>query len=209
MNAWIGVDFDGTLAHYHNFKGAGVLGAPIPLMVDRVRRWLAEGKDVRIFTARVWQLDITSGVSEHEYNSRCAEARAARIAIKQWCYDQFGKELPITCEKDYGMVELWDDRAKQVYKNIGVSVEEEVARLHKEKDELLDKFAAYVGPVSCPCGLVMEFQPRPTVADPAHMVLFLCKCGIGLSDFPPKGIQVGITREADTRLEAMRATATT
>ena len=124
MKEWYGVDFDGTLAHYHNFKGAGVLGAPIPLMVDRVRRWLAEGKDVRIFTARVWHPDVTSHVSEHEYNSRCAEAREARIAIKQWCIEHIGQELPITCEKDYGMLELWDDRAVQVIKNTGMSLAE-------------------------------------------------------------------------------------
>ena len=124
MKEWYGVDFDGTLAHYHNFKGAGVLGAPIPLMVDRVKKWLAEGKDVRIFTARVWHPDVTSRVSEHEYNSRCAEAREARIAIKQWCYDQFGRELPITCEKDYGCIEIWDDRAVQVIKNTGMSLAE-------------------------------------------------------------------------------------
>lgn len=124
MKEWYGVDFDGTLAHYRNFKGAGVLGAPIPLMVDRVKRWLAEGKDVRIFTARVWHPDVTSKVSETEFNSRCAEAREARAAIKAWCIEHVGQELPITCEKDYGMLELWDDRAVQVIKNTGMSLAE-------------------------------------------------------------------------------------
>lgn len=126
MREWIGVDFDGTICEYHGFKGAGVLGAPIPLMVDRVKRWLAEGKDVRIFTARVWHPDITSRVSEHEYNTRLSEARAARAAIKAWCIEHVGQELPITCEKDYGMIELWDDRAVQVIKNTGMTVREAV-----------------------------------------------------------------------------------
>jgi len=41
---WIGVDLDGTLAHYEGFKGAQHIGEPISPMVERVKRWLAEGK---------------------------------------------------------------------------------------------------------------------------------------------------------------------
>jgi hypothetical protein len=119
MKEWYGVDFDGTIAEYHGFKGAGVLGKPIPLMLERVKRWLAEGKDVRIFTARVWHPDVTSHVSEHEFNTRMMEARAARNAIRSWCVEHVGQELPITCEKDYKMVRLFDDRAVQVEKNTG------------------------------------------------------------------------------------------
>jgi hypothetical protein len=124
MNGWIGVDFDATLAVYSGFKGAGVLGEPIPLMVERVKNWLAEGKDVRIFTARVWHPDITSKVTENEYNRRLGEAREARKEIQKWCVMYLGQELPITCEKDYGMVALYDDRAVQVIPNTGVLMEE-------------------------------------------------------------------------------------
>lgn len=49
---WIGVDLDGTLAHYDGWKGPEHIGAPIPAMVERVKAWLAEGKEVRISTAR-------------------------------------------------------------------------------------------------------------------------------------------------------------
>jgi len=52
-NGWIGVDLDGTLAYYDEWRGLYHIGEPIPAMVDRVKRWLAEGRDVRIFTARV------------------------------------------------------------------------------------------------------------------------------------------------------------
>lgn len=45
---WIGVDLDGTLAHYDGWKGETHIGKPIPLMLARVKRWLAEGKEVRI-----------------------------------------------------------------------------------------------------------------------------------------------------------------
>ena len=49
-NGWIAVDFDGTLAQY---DGTLKLGKPIPAMCERVKNWVAEGYEVRIFTARV------------------------------------------------------------------------------------------------------------------------------------------------------------
>ena len=39
--------------------------------------------------------------------------------IKEWCIKHVGQELPITCFKDFGMIELWDDRAIRVEKNTG------------------------------------------------------------------------------------------
>ena len=123
MNGWIGVDLDGTLAEYHGWKGADHIGEPIPAMVERVKAWLAEGKDVRIFTARVWPLGtfenhISINNTEQDL-LRVACALEARKAVQAWCMAHFGRELPITCVKDYGMVELWDDRAVQVVKNTG------------------------------------------------------------------------------------------
>ena len=50
---WIGVDLDGTLAEYDGWVGPQHIGKPVPLMVDRVKRMLDYGEDVRIFTARV------------------------------------------------------------------------------------------------------------------------------------------------------------
>ena len=50
---YIAVDLDGTLAFYDHWRGVEHVGEPIPAMVQRVRQWLSEGKDVRIFTARV------------------------------------------------------------------------------------------------------------------------------------------------------------
>jgi RNA-binding protein YhbY len=52
MNGWIGCDLDGTLAEYNGWQGPQHIGAPIPKMLERVKRWLSEGKDVRILTAR-------------------------------------------------------------------------------------------------------------------------------------------------------------
>lgn len=103
---WIGVDLDGTLAEYHGWKGPGDIGIPIPLMVNRVIRWKAQGKDVRIMTARV--------------SPGKGDAAACRIAIELWMHKNLGFILPITHEKDYMMVELWDDRVVQVIPNTGV-----------------------------------------------------------------------------------------
>lgn len=99
-SAWIGVDLDGTLAEYGGFKGPDHIGNPIPQMVKRIKQWVAEGKTVKIFTARAC-------VPDHiPY-------------VKEWCVKHLGFELEVTNVKDYGMVQLWDDRAVRVMFNAG------------------------------------------------------------------------------------------
>lgn len=107
---WIGVDLDGTLAVYDGWKGPTHIGEPIPAMVERVIRWLAEGRDVRIFTARISH-DMTP--------QRQLEAFKAYHAIITWCQLHIGEILPVTNTKDYSMIECWDDRAVQVIPNTG------------------------------------------------------------------------------------------
>lgn len=102
QNGWIGVDLDGTIAKYDGWQGPTHIGEPIPEMVNRVKIWLGEGKQVRIFTARVSDQDLY--IIE---------------AIEKWCLEHVGKILPITNVKDYAMIELWDDRAVQVIPNTG------------------------------------------------------------------------------------------
>lgn len=102
MRAWIGVDLDGTLAHYDGWKGPEHIGAPIPKMVERVKRWLSEGKEVCIFTARA-----------------CIPEQIS--FVEDWCEEHIGVCLPVTNIKDYGMIELWDDRAIQVWENEGIA----------------------------------------------------------------------------------------
>lgn len=104
---WIGVDLDGTLAHYDGWKGPMEIGPPVPAMAERVKRWLDEGHDVRIFTARA---------------SAGPERDIALSAIRAWCLKHLGRLLPITNVKDFAMDELWDDRAVQVIANTGEPV---------------------------------------------------------------------------------------
>ena len=129
MSGWIGVDLDGTLAMYEGWKGANHIGEPVPKMVARVKRWLEEGREVRIFTARVFPLtfviepdtDLTvyPSPSMPVLVTRALETAAG---IRDWCRQHIGVVLPITCTKDYAMIELWDDRCVQVLPNTGEPV---------------------------------------------------------------------------------------
>lgn len=102
---WVGVDLDGTLAHYDGYKGDDHVGAPIEAMVKRVKKMIYDGEDVRIFTAR-----------------------KPHPAIRRWCKQHLGKVLPITSTKDPGMIALYDDRAISIKRNEGVPFSEESVR---------------------------------------------------------------------------------
>lgn len=106
MNPWIGVDLDGTLAVYTGWQGPLHIGRPVERMVAHVKRWLENGNEVRIFTARVAEENPLA-------------LREILETIDLWCIKHIGRALPVTCKKDYGMVELYDDRCVQVIPNTG------------------------------------------------------------------------------------------
>ena len=118
---WIGVDLDGTLAFYDHWRGPEHIGEPIPLMADRVRAWLTQGRDVRIFTARVDGGEVALSMGDKNGEAH-RDVEMVRHHIETWCVKQFGVVLPVTCKKDYGMIELWDDRAVQVIPNTGRTI---------------------------------------------------------------------------------------
>lgn len=97
------VDLDGTLAEYSKFQGYDHIGEPIPAMLERVKRWLGEGKKVKIFTAR----------ASHE-NSQEAVA-----LVEKWCEKHLGQKLEVTCIKDMHAYAIYDDRAYTVKRNTG------------------------------------------------------------------------------------------
>jgi hydroxymethylpyrimidine pyrophosphatase-like HAD family hydrolase len=104
---WIGVDLDGTLAVEDDWRGIEHIGAPIPRMVERVKALIAEGHDVRIFTARASRLQ-----SEEE--------RAIAIRhVEDWCETHLGQRLSVTNEKDHYLKWYYDDRAIAVECNTG------------------------------------------------------------------------------------------
>jgi len=97
---WIGVDLDGTLARDLGSTRGDDIGSPIEPMLVRVQKWIAEGRTVKIFTAR-------------------ASSPRQVAAIKEWLASCGLPELEVTNVKDLHMIELWDDRCVQVTTNLG------------------------------------------------------------------------------------------
>lgn len=100
---WIGVDLDGTLAHYDGWRGPRHIGKPIPAMMARVKQWREMGTEVKIFTAR-------------------ASVPEMIPPIKKWLKKHGLGDMDVTNQKDLHMIELWDDRAVQVIMNTGQGV---------------------------------------------------------------------------------------
>ncbi len=116
---FVGVDFDGTLVGEKEN-----MGEPIMPMVNRVKEWLAEGMDVRIFTA------------------------APRPEITAFCKHHFGRSLPMTNIKQRGMSAWYDDRCTRVERDTGKlmdekSLREEITILRRENRNLKNRLAKY------------------------------------------------------------------
>ena len=97
---WYGVDLDGTLAVWNETSTLDRIGAPIPTMVDTVRRMVHNGIRVKIFTARACDPDQIP-------------------KIRTWMSRNGLPDLEITNVKDYHMERLYDDRAIRVERNTG------------------------------------------------------------------------------------------
>jgi len=119
---WIGVDLDGTLAEYHEWVAWNQIGPPIPLMIARVKKWLSEGKTVKIVTARV---NVAAHLNYCVVTGEKFTVYEMVRVIQDWCELHIGKRLSTTASKDYNMVQLWDDRAVQVVPNTGRTLAEE------------------------------------------------------------------------------------
>lgn len=104
MGGWIGIDLDGTLAQYCTGDVISSIGEPVPAMLEFVKKLLQRGSEVRIFTARV----------AHDKNEE------QLTLIQNWTYAHLGVLLAVTATKDYGMIELYDDRAVGIVPNKGV-----------------------------------------------------------------------------------------
>lgn len=112
-NGWIGVDLDGTLAHYEGWND-GAIGEPIVPMVERVKGWLATGQRVKIFTARMHGHGIRTIADDG-----VVTVTDVLTPIQKWCQQHIGQVLEVTNFKDFGMIVLYDDRCVQVVANTG------------------------------------------------------------------------------------------
>ena len=100
---WVGVDLDGTLVPSTAYKGLHHVGKPIPNMLARVKDWVEGGIVVKIMTARASHPD---GIAP----------------VKKWLKKHGLPDLEVTNQKDFLMLELWDDRAIQVIEDTGKPV---------------------------------------------------------------------------------------
>lgn len=115
-NGWIGVDLDGTLAHYDEWRGIDKIGDPVQSMLNRVKKWISEGRTVKIFTARVSGEYVKSSEDQKD-------AYEADNYIQIWLKKHGLPRLETTSLKDFGMETLYDDRCVQVEKNTGKIIE--------------------------------------------------------------------------------------
>lgn len=157
--SWIGIDFDATLAEWgegtSNPRDVLRVGDPIPKMVERVKQLIAEGQEIRIFTARVGPATDeecrNAFAGRGKYPPYAGEVgplpqrdwdNYQRSLIENFCIAQFGVPLPITCTKDFHMIALYDDRCVQVVSNTGETLEEQhaqqVAQLAEDISKALD-----------------------------------------------------------------------
>lgn len=133
---WIGVGFDGSLARYERKKyRAKTIGEPVPRMVKRIKNWLDEGKEVRVFTSRCYP--FTNVNKDADLLAMLASAQKAGpmvieeakeaceeiASIREFCHNNVGEILTITCVKDKDMIELWDDKTVQIEHNTGIRID--------------------------------------------------------------------------------------
>lgn len=102
---WVGVDFDKTLSTDESGGNWDIskTGKPNKHVVDSIKYVIKKGLAVRVFTARAF--NALSGENTLE---------EAIGPIERWCQEHLGQVLPVTCIKDYNMIQLWDDRARTV-----------------------------------------------------------------------------------------------
>ena len=159
---WYGFDLDGTLAKYDGWKGIDHIGEPVEPMVNLIRKMYAEGKVVKILTARVAPKEKPEIKPNPYLENRLtvefpddmpwavhAEAWTAREFIQEWCYRVLGFVPEIVYQKDHLMLELYDDRVKQVVPNEGLLVEDlyrecgkMLKQVHTDNGWLLAKLAS-------------------------------------------------------------------
>lgn len=101
-NYWIGVELDGTLAEEVevNENYALTIGKPYPRMIEFVKSIIEAGTKVKIFTARVSDMEPRHA--------------AAEKAIRKWTKAQFGVPLESTATRDYLCVTIISTKVKQI-----------------------------------------------------------------------------------------------
>ena len=111
------VDFDGTLAEDTGWKGFRHFGKPVPETIRKIRRWLEEGDEVIVHTAR---LSLSPNFDPKDEN---LDKEGVRALVEDWCEKNIGKRLEVTNEKQ-GYGPQYDDWGCHVIKNTGMTFKE-------------------------------------------------------------------------------------
>lgn len=133
---WYGFDLDGTLAKYDGWKGIDHIGDPVVPMVKLIRQMHDEGKVVKIMTARVAPKENPeTKPNPYRTGNWCIQEPDVQTwalkdewtpleFIQEWCYRTLGFVPEVVYQKDHLMLELYDDRVKQVVPNEGWLIED-------------------------------------------------------------------------------------
>ena len=112
---WYGFDFDRSLA-YHGPQDKDIkkgynlgVGAPIDIIVERLKEYLAAGKNCKIFTARVAPHPDVENFNMADRSEQ----------LRDWCEAQGLPRLDVVCIKDAYMEEIWDDKSVSIKPNEG------------------------------------------------------------------------------------------
>ena len=109
---WYGFDLDGTLAKYDGWKGIDHIGEPVKPMVDLIKKMHAEGKVVKIMTARVAPKEKPeSKPNPYMAGNLCVQEPDVQTwalkdewtpleFVQEWCYRNLGFIPEIVYQKD-------------------------------------------------------------------------------------------------------------
>ncbi len=106
----IALDFDKTLAYHESVWGISRVGEPILPMVKKVKKWLAKGYKVTIFSARM----------SHDYYVLAEQIKFIKDFLKKAGLP----DLPKTATKRAEFTHYIDDRAYHVKRNEGIISDE-------------------------------------------------------------------------------------
>jgi hypothetical protein len=114
----IALDFDSTLAE-HESGGDLTIGKPIKPMIEQVKRWVAKGYEITIFTARVSKWFKNGEVRPEDFKER------QRQLISQFLAEnglQCMFPVLITADKSPRFTHFVDDKAVKVIPNKGIVI---------------------------------------------------------------------------------------
>lgn len=173
---WHGFDLDGTLAVYDKWEGIDHIGEPVKPMVDLIRKMHADGEVVKIVTARIsprkapevkdnpyrkLPIPVYAKIDNAGFDLTMSLAAmyalgtwTAREFIIDWCLKHLSFIPEITYEKDHLMLDLYDDRVKQVVPNKGILVEELGSKLEIHPVEIRGRHLSFFDSAAMAVGKV-------------------------------------------------------